>query len=301
MDFKQLEAYTQVIELSSFSKAADGLHLSQPSVSLYISALEKELQIQLLYRSTKEIAPTRAGTIFYEYAKNILALCDKSVLALRDFANDAAGDISIIASSVPAQYILPEALAAFHKAYPNISFQLEQADTAEVVSGIAARKGDIGFAGAKLKNPKCVYETFMTERLVVIAPNQERFQDLSPKDALEIFRDEPFIAREQGSGTRLSYEEFLREIGLPPEKLRTVASCNNTQSILHAVACGLGVSIVSELAAKRGLRQNMIARLDIPFELPRRDLYIVTKKDFPMPPVVEMFLRFIRQSDSSHT
>ena len=74
MDFKQLEAYVRVIELDSFSKAAESLYISQPSVSLYIRALEKDLQTQLLYRSTKEIIPTRAGTLFYEYAKNLILI-----------------------------------------------------------------------------------------------------------------------------------------------------------------------------------------------------------------------------------
>lgn len=297
MDFRQLEAYVRVIELNSFSKAAEAQYLSQPSVSLYINALEKDLQTQLLYRSTKEIIPTRAGALFYEYAKNLIALRDKSVFALKDFAGSAVGDINILASSVPAQYILPELLGAFHETYPDAVFRLKQADTAETVNDIAANKGDIGFVGAKLKNPKCVYETFMTERLVVIAPNQERFSSFDVKNVVELFQREPFIMREQGSGTRLRYEEFLKEIGLQPEKLKTVAHFNNTQSILHAVAYGLGISIVSELAAKHYLSQNMVLQLDMPCTLPQRDFYIVTKKDFPMPPVVELFLEFLR----SHT
>jgi len=294
MDFKQLEAYVRVIELDSFSKAAESLYISQPSVSLYIRALEKDLQTQLLYRSTKEIIPTRAGTLFYEYAKNLLTLRDKSVMSMKDFASQAVGDIDILASSVPAQYILPEVLSAFHVEYPDVVFRLEQADTGETVNGIAANKGDIGFVGAKLKNSKCVYETFMTERLIVIAPNQERFRRFNSSNGLELFLSEPFIMREPGSGTRLCYEEFFKDIGLQLEKLKPIAHFNNTQSILHAVACGLGISIVSELAAKHYLHQNMILQLDISCALPQRDFYIVMKKGFPVSPVVELFLKFLQ-------
>jgi DNA-binding transcriptional LysR family regulator len=294
MDFKQLEAYVRVIELDSFSKAAEALYLSQPSESLYISALEKDLQTQLLYRSTKEIVPTKAGLLFYEHAKNMLALRDQSVLSLKYVTGNTDGEINILASSVPAQFILPEALAAFHEAYPKVVFRLEQTDTAEVVNGIAAQKGEVGFAGARIKNPKCVYQSFMTEKLILIAPNQERFRSLRTDDAAQLFLNEPFITREQGSGTRRRYEEFLKEVGVQPDKLRTVARFNNTQSVLHAVACGLGVSIVSELAARHYLSQEMVLSLDMPCPLPLRDFYIVTKKNVPAPPVVEVFLGFLQ-------
>ena len=294
MDFRQLEAFVRVMELDSFSKAAEALYLSQPSVSLYISALEKDLQMQLLFRSTKEIKPTKAGAMFYDHAKSMLALRDKAIMTLRNFSDPITGDISILASSVPAQYILPEVLAAFHKEYPDIVFRLDQSDTAETVSNIAANKGDLGFVGAKLKSTKCDYEPFLTERLVVIAPNCEQYQRLNTEDMSEFFQRTPFIVREQGSGTGLRYEEFLKEVGVQPGKLNIVAHINNTQSILQAVVSGLGIAIVSELAIKHFLLHNMILQLDMPCKLPQRDFYIVRKKGFPAPPVVELFLQFLK-------
>ena len=294
MDFKQLNAYVQVIELDSFSKAADALYLSQSSISLYISALEKDVQTKLLYRTTKEIEPTKAGILFYEYAKNMLALRDQSIMSLKDFAENASGEINIFASSVPAQCILPEILSAFHEGYPDAVFQLEQADTAKTVNSIAASKGDVGFVGAKMNNLKCMYETFLTEQLIVIAPNREQFRGYHANNVQELFRSVSFIAREQGSGTRLRYEEFLKEIGMQSERLKVVAHFNNTQSILHAVACGLGIAIVSELAAKQYMQQGLVLQLDMPVALPQRDFYIVTKKGFPVLPVVELFIKFFK-------
>ena len=137
MDFRQLEAYITVYELKNFSKAAEKMFLSQPSVSAYINALEKELQTQLIFRSTKEFQPTKAGMLFYQYARDILSLRDNSLHSIRNITDSNTGNIDILASSVPSQYILPELLGDFHKLYPNVTFNLTQADSMKVIEGIS--------------------------------------------------------------------------------------------------------------------------------------------------------------------
>lgn len=293
MDFKQLKVYVKVYELQSFSKAADEMFLSQPSVSAYISALEKELQTQLIYRSTKEFMPTETGKVLYERAKEILALCDKTIFSVKNSADCASGNINILASSVPAQYILPEMLGAFHKLYPDVSFSLEQADTADVVKGISSHKGDIGFVGARIENSKCVYEDFMSERLVMIAPNEERFQKVSVTDIPDLLYDEYFVMRETGSGTKLGYDEFLRGLGVMPDKIKVSARLNNTQGIIHAVASGLGISIVSELAVQHYLSPKKVIPIALDHPLPERRFYVVLKKNYPVTAMVDVFAKFI--------
>lgn len=291
MEFKQLEIYVKVYELQSFSRAAEEMSLSQPSISTYINSLEKELQTQLIYRSTKEFISTKSGKLFYEHAKDMLALRDKSVFSLTTSSDCSVGTIDILASSVPAQYILPEVLGAFHKQYPNIIFNLEQVDTAEVVKGISAHKSEVGFVGAKIENAKCTYENFMSERLVLIAPNEERFKKNRPQDVPHLLHNEYFVMRERGSGTRLEYEEILRNIGVKPNKISAYFS--NTQSIIHAVANGLGLSVVSELAAKHYIQQKMVIPIDIG-PLPERNFYIVLKKKCTVAPAVDVFVKFVR-------
>ena len=301
MDFKQLEAYVKVYELQSFSKAARGLFLSQPSVSAYISSLEKEMGAQFIHRSTKKFVPTKAGTLFYEYAKEMLAVRDKSANHIRDVMEGNAGSVDILASSVPAQYILPKVLGAFHGVYPNIMFNIEQADTADVVKGVAAHKSEIGFVGAKIDNPNCVYEDFMTERLILIAPFdarfKARFENMGSEGVTDLLYNEYFVMREAGSGTRLEYEQHLKVLGVKSGKLKVSACFSNTQSIIHAVASGLGVSIVSEIAARQYVEHKMV----LPFylnDLPQRHFYIVRKKHGVLMPNAEALVRFIRSYES---
>ena len=113
MELKQLEAFVKVYELQNFSKAADKLFLSQPSISAYINALEKEVGSKLIHRSTKTFQATKSGTLLYEYAKEILSLHDKGIAALKNLSENSVGTIDISASSVPAQYIYPKYSALF--------------------------------------------------------------------------------------------------------------------------------------------------------------------------------------------
>ena len=293
MEIKQLEAYIKVYELRSFSRAAKAMYLSQPSVSMYIGSLEEELQTRLIYRSTKEFLPTKSGELFYEYAKDMLSLRDKSLISLKGLSDCASGGIGVMASSVPAQYILPEMFAAFHKLYPNVVFNMEQADTADVVKGISMHKSDVGFVGAKIDNHKCVYERLMPEKLLLIAPFEQRFQQAVQTDIPDLLRNEYFVMRETGSGTRLEYEQLLKKIGVAPSDLKISAWLNNTQSIIHAVANGLGVSFVSELAAKPYIRQKLIIQIDAG-RLPERNFYIVLKKNCSVTPAADAFVKFAR-------
>ncbi|MCL2592571.1 MAG: selenium metabolism-associated LysR family transcriptional regulator [Defluviitaleaceae bacterium] len=293
MEIKQLEVYVKVYELRSFSKAADEMFLSQPSISAYIKALEKELQVNLIARSTKEFIPTKSGTLLYEHAKEILSMRDKAINSIKNLLGSTSGSVDILASSVPAQYILPEILGAFHKEYPDIVFNINQVDTIEVVKGISEHKAEIGFVGTKVENSKCIYEKFMSEKLIMIAPKDKRFENIDANNIATILLEEYFVMREVGSGTRLVYEKYLKALGINLSELKISASFSNTQSIIHAVASGLGLSIVSELAAKHYIEQKAIIPIYID-SLPERDFYAVQKKSYINPAIVDIFMDFIR-------
>ena len=299
MDFKQIEAYVKVIELESFSKAAEAVYMSQPSISSYIRALEKELETTLVNRSTKEVLPTLAGKIFYEHGKELLALKYNTVEKLKNLSGDLSGEISILASTVPSQNILPKLIAEFSRQYPNITFDVKQADTREVSDGIAMQKAELGFTGGITGNCKCEFKDFMTEKMVFIAPNKGVFSDTDVYAADKLLYEHRFICREKGSGTRIQYEKYLTEQNVNLNQINTYASFDNTQSIINAVINGLGISIVSELAARDYIRQKMIIPLKLEKELPERKLYYVIKKNFSRSHLVDLLIDFLI-SNSNH-
>ena len=286
-----MEAFVRVVELGGFSRAAEELHVSQPSVSAYIAALEKELGAVLINRSRGVFLVTSAGEHFLGHARKMLTLKRESIEALHTFSGEVIGQVRILASSVPALYILPRLLAGFHRLHPKVSFDVRSADTAGVVAGLSAHKADVGFAGSMLGQGKCDFMPFANERLVLIAPPDSPLREDEPYPLAELLYEHCFIAREHGSGTRLEYEKFLGGSGVTLEKIRTVASMDSTQGIINAVAGGLGVSIVSELAATQNRDRLKVVRLQN--ELPVRDIYAVLRTNTARSHLVELFMEYV--------
>jgi len=290
MDFRQIEAFIKVAELGSFSKAASALYVSQPSVSIYISSLEEELDAVLLNRSTRTVCTTLAGGRFLEQAKKMAALKRETIAMLKNLCDDLTGEIRILASSVPALYILPPLLADFHKLHPGISFVMKQADTADVVQGIAAHRADIGFAGSIIADKKCDFVDFATEKLVFVAANNGLYSKGKKYTLEELLYTDSFISREAGSGTRIQYEKFFYENGISLDKIKTCASMDSTHSILNAVASGLGISLVSELAARPMIKHKALLPLKLKNKLPERKIYTVLNKTVAHSHLIKLFM-----------
>jgi DNA-binding transcriptional LysR family regulator len=293
MDFKQIEAFIKVVELAGFSKAAEELHISQPSISTYITSLEKELNTVLINRSTKLLSITLAGERFLDKAKEMMALKRATAEMLKNLSEDVSGDIRILASSVPALYMLPHILAEFHKLHPKISFAVNQADTLEVVRGIAAHKADIGFAGSLLGDKKCDFHEFTDEKLVFIAPDNGTYSDKKKYALEELLYSNDFISREYGSGTRAQYEKFFTENGIILDKIKTCASLDSTHGIINAVMNGLGISIVSERAVRRIFERKELMPIRLKNALPTRKIYTVLNKNIIHSHLVELFTEYL--------
>ena len=132
MDIRQLESFVKVVEHNSFSRAGEDLHLTQPTISSHITALEHDLNINLIVRTTRETYPSEAGKLLYSYAKQILALRDEAMSAMETFSLEMKGTITVAASTIPGQYFLPKMIQSFHQTYPEIKFDLHMLDSAEV-------------------------------------------------------------------------------------------------------------------------------------------------------------------------
>lgn len=290
MDFKQLEAFVKTAELNSFSRAAEALFLSQPSISVYINALETELGTKLLKRSTKDLSLTKNGRVFFEYAKNILSLRDKAVFSIQSRSNSYQGELEIHASSVPAQYILPEVITDFNKIYPNISFHIVMSDSFKIIDSVAAQKCEAGIVGARTETSKCDYKFITAESIVLITPPDS---SLTEENLSRQIYFENFITREDGSATRYHAEEYLTKLNINPDRLHTVAQLTNTHSVIYAVSKGLGVSIVSEIAAREFI-QNKLIRVIKPknFEL-RREFWFVYRKNAILSPKLNLFIDYV--------
>lgn len=296
MNLKQLEAFVQVAESGSFSKAAKELFLTQPTISAHISSLEKELNARLFVRNTKEVSLSEDGHLLYKYAKQMVDL-EKRIADTFSVGSDTTKQcISIAASTVPAQYLLPQLLAKFSEKYPDEQFKITEMDSAKVVERIVENSVDIGFTGTMIEKKHCKYIPFYRDELIVITPNNARFQERQHKeDDISWITTEPVIMREEGSGTRKEAEKQLRQIGINVNELNVIASIENQETIKRSVSSGMGISIISRLAAKDEIDRQDMLEFSLPLEERGRDLNVVYNKNFHLSVSAERFIKVVKE------
>ena len=258
MDTRQLAAFCAVVELRSFSQAAERLGVTQPAVSLQVRALEKRLGSQLVDRSGRRVEPTEAGRRLYRGAQRLLQLEDQ---LLGEMASDSegalGGDLSIGASTGPAAIVVPLLLCEFQRVHPGVRISLEVHDTQTVVDRVADRELELGIVGAARRHRSVRFEPFMRDEVILACPPGHRFagRDVT----LDELRDEPLIVMQAGAGVRQVVEDALRPLGLKLRNLDVRLELGLQESVRSAVQAGYGVSFISRAAVESELAAGSIA------------------------------------------
>ncbi len=292
MNLKQIEAFVHIAEGKSFSKAAKELYLTQPTISAHISSLEKALNTRLFIRNTKEVRLSEGGEKLYPYAVQMVELQKQIEESFGKIGVEKKACIRIAASSINSQYILPNLMIKFCEVHQGENFEVMETDSLGVVEAVVNRNADIGFVGTKIAKKNCKYIPFYKDRLVIIAPNNEKYRNLRQKELLDIewILDEKIIMREQGSGTRTEMERQLMEEGVALERLKVVASMDNSEVIKASVMKGMGISMMSSLAVEDEVKSGKIVTFQLGKSNNDRSLYVVYNKSFQLNGSAKRFL-----------
>ena len=279
MDLKHLETFVHVIDNRSFTKTAEQLYLTQPTVSIHIAALEQELNKKLIIRTSKEVYPSEAGLILLRHAKQLLSTHDTALMEVRGLKQVLQGTITIGTSSIPGQYLLPDLLTEFRNKHPNVIFQVSSFDSALTIKKLIFKEIEIGFTGTMFASSNCEYKNFANDQLTLIAPNTDMYQEIMQRqDPLDTLLKCPFITRRSGSGTRVESENLLKKLGYDVNKLNIAAELQDTESIKNLVIRGLGVSIVSRYAVEDYVRFKKLLCFSLDAEYCMRPLFLVRLK-----------------------
>ncbi|MEZ3488278.1 MAG: LysR family transcriptional regulator [Lachnospiraceae bacterium] len=297
MNLKQLEAFVQVSESGSFSRAAKELYLTQPTISAHIASLEKELSVRLFVRNTKEVGLSDDGKDLYKYARQIVDLEKKIEERFCEKDTGEKRCITIAASTIPAQYLLPKALIRFNEKYPDEQIKIIETDSSKVVTQIIDHMADVGFTGTVLEKKHCKYIPFYKDELVIITPNTERYRRLKEEsaDSIRWLLSEHVIMREEGSGTRKEARKQLKRAGINPADLDIIASIENQETIKKSVRQGMGVSILSRLATKDETRDGYVLAFPIPKADDGRDINLVYNKNYQLSGSAERFIKIVKE------
>ncbi len=293
MDIHRLEVFCKVVEMQSFTRAADAVFLTQPTVSEHIRALEELVGEKLVDRLGREVLPTSAGKILYQYARDIIRLRDEALQAIDRYKGTLSGHLTIGASTIPGTYILPGLIGSFKARYPAIQITLHISDSAEVVERIIDGGLEAGLIGAPWDDRRIVLEEVFSDELVLAVHPGHPWAG-GRAATLEDLAKEPFILRERGSGTRRVMARALEAHGFNPARLHVVAEMGSTEAIRQGIKARIGVSILSSHAVVEDIQRGTIARIELEGVSITRSFYLVQRKNRQSSPLCIAFLKHLR-------
>ena len=267
----------------------------QRCFSSHIASLERELNTCLLIRNTKGVALSEAGKELYAYAEQMLELEQKIRERFGLTGRQSGSVLRIAASTIPSQYLLPDIMARFRKEYPEEQLKLFETDSSGVVEMILSHKADVGFTGTVLERGSCTYIPFYQDELVILTPAAERYRARKDADIASWIPEEPVILREEGSGTRKEALRLLAQTGIDITRLNVAAMMENQETIKRSVSSGMGISILSKLAAREEIDSGKLLAFPLGETGGKRDINVVYDAGYPSLPAADKFIKTVKQ------
>jgi DNA-binding transcriptional LysR family regulator len=288
----QLSSFLAVAREGSVSAAAEKLHVTQPSISAAVSALSRELGVELTERVGRGVGLTSAGQAFRPYAADVLGLVEQGRHAAREAADLSTRSLRLVAVATAAEYVVPALLRSFAELHPEIHLSLEVANRATVFERVLEHEVDVAIAGRPPEDARIAGFAFLRNEIALIVATDDELLQRAPVNPREL-GDRVWLQRESGSGTRQLIAEFFAEHDLRPQTL----TLGSNGAIKEAVRLGLGVSLQSRVAVEQELVAGTLAELKVKGGLPEREWYSLHSATVPPRPAVQLFLEYVNGPD----
>lgn len=293
MNLDYLKTYLEVIRLGSFSQVARKLSLSQPAISFQIQKLERDLGICLIDRSQKTVTMTEAGKHLLRFAQFVTEERARLVHGLDELRQDIAGDLSLAASTIPGEFLLPPLLGEFRALHPAIGARLTISDSTAVINEVRQGNYQAGFCGIAPGERELDSFKVDEDEIVLIVFPEHPFAEREKVPFIEL-EGEPLIFREETSGTQKELEFLLSRAGLDIRKLSSNLILGTTQAVVSAVEAGVGIAFVSNLAIKKSLALGLVKVVPLNELRLRRDFFCVYQRGSAISRLVREFTAFVR-------
>ncbi|HEX4750987.1 MAG TPA: LysR substrate-binding domain-containing protein [Bryobacteraceae bacterium] len=252
----RLTVFRVVAERLSFTQAAEVLHVSQPSVTSQIKALEEELGLRLFDRAATGVTLTAAGSRLHEFAIDIDRLLQQTLRDIGNLNGELRDRLTLGASTTIAQYLLPQLLAGYIAEYPRTELAINSGNTEQIVNQVVQRRIQIGLTEGPVSTSDLKVEPFLEDEIVPVAcASDPLFQMRSP--SVEELVSRPLLLREPGSGTRRVVEDALRAAGVSLRNIRIRMELDSSEAIKSAIEAGLGIGFLSRWALKHEQRTGI--------------------------------------------
>ena len=290
MELRHLQSFLAAARAGSFTRAAQSLGLTQAAISQHVAALEKDLGVRLFDRVKRTVALSDAGRRLEEYASQILALVEAAKHELGGGATRLSGTLRIATSTVPAEIVLPELLAAFQLRHPHVREAVTVTDTKTATRAVESGEADLGLVGEPPNSDRLQAIPIADDELVLVVAAQHPLAKRRRVRPDEL-RSLPLILREPGSGSRNCVLRALAAAGVTLRHLTVAMEMNSNDSIRAAVTRGMGAAFLSRAVVKRDLAEGLLVSLAVADVRAARELYLI-RSIRPGPATRDAFFSF---------
>ncbi len=287
MTLRHIRIFVSVYQHSSMTKAADSLHLAQPSVSTAIKELEDYYGVPLFDRIGRHICPTESAHEFYSYALHIISLFDEMEQTIKNW--DTIGSLCIGSSITIGTHILPSLISEFKKEFPNLKVRVIVSNSGDIEKHILDGSIDIGLIEAQSEHSDIYVQPFMQDSLYAVLPSDHPLAKQHSVSLSQLIKY-PFLMREHGSAARKILDSCLAASQLT---VQPIWESTSSHAIISAVSEGLGVSVLPFMLVERDVKDGLITAVPLKPQL-SRNLNIVYHKNKYLTPNMCSFIALCR-------
>lgn len=285
MDFEQLRTFQQVCRLSSFSRAAEKLGVTQPAISAQIRSLEKEVGARLFDRDGGRVTFTAAGRLFEPFADHCLQCQSHIIVSVHDLYRSARGEVSVSCSEATSLYILPPVFALYKKQYARVNLNIVRSEHTRSLEAVFNRDVDFAIASMPIKDPRLVVQPIHRDDIVlVVAPTHP----LAMRDAIKM--DEmsqfPLLMLKHGR-QRTQIDNFFLHREVQP---RIAMELDSSELLKRLVCADLGMGFLPRANVLDDEHSGLLKVIKVEGMKLHRELALIFRKDKTLTRAAQAFL-----------
>ena len=295
MNLRQLELFVAVVESGSFSRGAETASLTQSTVSQHIATLENEAELRLLDRTGQGVILTSAGELFLQHARQVLAECDRLRQAMAGFRGLQQASLTVGASNIPANYLIPAILPRLAAEHPGIALTMQTGDSRAILERLLADDVELAVVGSR-DDDRGVEYLPLTSDLLVLAVSSQHPLSQSPTISLDDLAECPMIVRESGSGSDQALRQALRQAGFDPARLQIAVRLGSNEAVRQALLNGFGAAFLSEISIHQELKRGELVKVHVADFVVQRQFWLVTRERRTASPAAQVFAALMQES-----
>jgi DNA-binding transcriptional LysR family regulator len=294
MNLRQLEIFVAVVEAGSFSRGAEAALLTQSTVSQHIAALESDVELQLLDRTGRGVILTHAGELFLQHARQVLTECASLQKAMAGFRGLQQVGLTIGASNIPANYLVPVVLPRLAAEHPGIALTMQTGDSREMLDCLLTDAVELAVVGSRSDDRGIDYLPLASD-LLVLAVSSTHPWSRCKTITLNDLAENPLIVRESGSGSDQALQQALQQAGFDFDRLQVAVRLGSNEAVRQTLLSGFGAAFLSEISIQQELKRGELVKVSVVDFVVKRQLWLVTRSRRTVSPAAQVFSELMQK------